>query len=70
MTENQHSRRDGESLIMLGGFITLLAIPVLIGTAFAERQHAMIVNVASGLVLGAIGVAFIVQGVRTLRRKR
>ena len=63
-----HNRRDAETLGMLGLFITVLSVAVLIGTFFAERQHAMVVNVIAGLVLLAIGAGFIGRALWIRRR--
>ena len=63
-----HLRRDGETLIALGAFMTLLSIPVLIGTAFAIREHAMIVNAVAGGVLLLTGAGFLLRGWWTLRK--
>lgn len=59
---NDHAIKDKEIFYLLGVFIVVLAVPVLIGTFFAGRGHAMVVNAAAGLVLLAIGVAFILRG--------
>jgi len=68
VTDNQdrHSKRDSESLLMLGGFLVLLSLPVLVGTAFAETSRAMIVNAVAGLTLLAIGAGFVLRS-RKLR---
>lgn len=63
-----HLRRDGETLLMLGGFMAILSIPVLIGTAFAVREHAMIVNAIAGGVLLLTGAGFLFRGWWTLRK--
>ena len=63
-----HLRRDGETLLALGGFMTVLSIPVLIGTAFAVREHAMIVNAVAGGVLLLAGLGFLFRGWWTLRK--
>ncbi len=59
---HHHTRRDAETLLALGLFMTVLSIAVLIGTFWAERQHAMIINAVAGLVLFAIGAGFILRG--------
>jgi len=65
-----HSRRDAETLGMLGTFISILSVAVLIGTFYAERQHAMVVNVIAGLVLLSIGAGFIARAIWISRRIR
>lgn len=62
--EKVHSQRDAESLMMLGGFMVILAIPVLIGTAFADSGRAMIVNAGAGTLLLLIGLAFFFRGTK------
>ena len=57
-----HPHRDAETLMMLGGFMVILAVPVLFGTIFAESSRAMVVNVAAGGLLLAIGVGFFLRG--------
>ncbi len=68
----QYGHRDAETQMVLGGFITFIAIPVLIGTFWAERPHAMVVNIIAGLVLLCIGVSLGLlgfRGYRSLKRK-
>ena len=62
-----HTKQDGESLIAVGAFIIFIAIPVLIGTFWADRTSALVVNLLSGLVLLVIGVAMTIGGWRFLR---
>jgi len=64
---SQHTRRDAETQMVLGIFITYISIPVLIGTFFAVRPHAMIVNVIAGVVLLGIGVGMAVWGRKRLK---
>ena len=59
----RHAKRDAETYIVLGAFVTLISIPVLIGTFFAERPHAQVVNAVAGLVLLGVGVGIGVWGV-------
>lgn len=56
------AKRDAETQTMLGIFVTVLSVPVLIGTAWAENYRQMAVNLAAGLVLLGIGVAVLVWG--------
>ncbi len=63
-----HPHRDAETLMMLGGFMAILAVPVLFGTFFDESSRAIIVNVAAGTLLLAIGVGFFLRG--RAKRKR
>jgi hypothetical protein len=62
--KGQFKKRDAESQIVLGSFVTLISIPALIGTFWAETKHAMIVNVVAGLVLLGIGVTLALIGVK------
>jgi len=65
-----HSRRDGETMIVLGAFMALLAMPVLVATIWAGTSFAMAVNAGSGLVLLGIGAGFIWRGRGILSRLR
>ncbi len=58
----EHNRRDAETQTVLGIFISIMAIPVLIGTFWAERSHAMVVNVVAGSILLGIGILLAVMG--------
>ena len=66
--DNIHAKRDAETMFMLGAFIAILAVPVLIGTAFAEKPFAMAVNAGCGLVLLGIGVLFAWRGYKATQR--
>ena len=58
-------KRDAETLLVLGLFVTVLSIPVLIGTLWAENTRQTIVNVAAGVVLLVIGLVILLWGWRT-----
>ena len=58
----RHTKRDAEILTVLGIFLVVLAVPVLIGTIWAEGAVPMLINVAAGLIVGGIGVAMILRG--------
>ena len=62
--DGEHSRRDAETQTVLGIFISIMAIPVLIGTVWAEKTHAMIVNVVAGLALLSVGLFLAYWGFR------
>ncbi len=63
-----HRQRDGATLRLLGGFFSILAVLVLIGTLWAlDRPHAMIVNLAAGMVLLAVGGGMFWSGSRARR---
>ena len=57
-----HTKRDAEILQMLGIFLIVLAVPVLIGTFWAEGSFERIINVAAGLIIGAIGTGMVLRG--------
>ena len=66
-THGKFARRDAETQMVLGGFITFIAVPVLIGTLWADTFRATIVNVVAGLVLLSIGVAIALYGLKKRR---
>ena len=73
MTDNpqdpaRFARRDAETLLMLGGFMAILALPVLVGTFFAGSAFAMGVNALSGLVLLGIGLGVMLRGYGRLKK--
>ena len=54
-----HGRRDAETQMVLGIFVSVMSIPVIIGTVWAEKSHAMIVNLVAGLTLLGVGISMI-----------
>lgn len=62
------ARRDAETLMMLGGFMAVLALPVLVATFWAGSAFAMGVNAISGLVLLGIGAAMLLRGYARFKR--
>lgn len=56
------AKRDAETQMALGIFISILAIPVLIGSIWAPAIHARIVNIIAGVILLGIGLAFLGYG--------
>jgi apolipoprotein N-acyltransferase len=66
--QQEHTRRDSETQMLLGGFIFVLGLPVLIGTWWAETTAARVVNVAAALALLAIGAGFFLYGRSLLKR--
>ena len=66
-THGKFARRDAETQMVLGGFITFIAVPVLIGTIWADTFRAQVVNVAAGLVLLSIGVGIALYGLKKRR---
>ncbi len=65
-----HFKRDAETQTVLGIFITILSIPVLVGTAWAENYRQTVVNLTAGLVLLAIGIGVFVWGRKTSKRSK
>jgi uncharacterized membrane-anchored protein len=63
----EHTRRDAETQMLLGGFVFLLGIPVLIGTLWAETTAQMVVNLIAALVLLGLGGGFFLFGRRWLK---
>ena len=59
---HHHTKRDAEVLLVLGIFLIVLAIPVLIGTFWAEGAVPMLINIAAGVIVGGLGVAMIIRG--------
>lgn len=65
----EQRQRDAMTFFLLGGFFTVMAILVLIGTLWAVgRTHAMIVNLAAGLLLLVIGLGMIAAGAYKRRK--
>lgn len=56
------TRRDAETLWVLGAFQIVLAIPVFIGTFYVDDRFGQIVNVLAGGVTLLIGVLFVWRG--------
>jgi len=53
---DQFHKRDAETQMVLGAFVTIISIPVLIGTFWANTYRAAVVNLVAGAVLMAIGL--------------
>ncbi len=69
----EYRSRDAASLLMIGGFVVLLAVLVLLGSFAAGGAQlaaaARIVNLAAGVVLLLIGIALVLVS-RRLRRPK
>ena len=68
--QGEHAQRDGETLLMLGGFMAVLSLPVMLATIWAGHGFAQVVNFAAGFVIFAIGTAMMYRGWRGLKRLR
>lgn len=64
----EHTRRDAETALLLGGFVFIMSIPVLIGTFFAQQTHAQIVNFIAGIVLLGVGAGIAAWGWLTIQK--
>jgi threonine/homoserine/homoserine lactone efflux protein len=56
------TRRDAETLWVLGAFQIVLAIPVFIGTFYVEERFPALVNFLAAAVTMLIGVLFVWRG--------
>ena len=56
--------RDRQVALILGTFFVVLALPVAVGTLFAELAIDRGINLAAGLILGAVGACFLTWGGR------
>ena len=64
-TEDNEARlaqRDAETQMALGIFITILSLPVIVGTLWANNMHSRVVNIVAGTVLLGVGVALLTYG--------
>jgi putative Mn2+ efflux pump MntP len=66
--DDQHNRRDAETQTVLGIFITFISTPVILGTFWAQRSHAMIVNLVAGFILLGIGLSMIYVGRKNAKK--
>ena len=62
------AKRDAETQIALGLFVALIAVPVIIGTLWADRTSAIVVNLVSGVTLLGFGLAMAAYGFRKRAR--
>jgi threonine/homoserine/homoserine lactone efflux protein len=66
--DEKHRKRDGETLIALGVFLTVLGVPVILGVLWEPAGLARWVSGISGALLVVAGVAFCYKGRSLLRR--
>ncbi len=64
----QYTKRDAETQMALGTFVSVIAIPVLIGTLWAKTGMQVGINIAAGGILLAIGVAMALWGWNAKRK--
>lgn len=64
---HEHTKRDAESLIALGTFLVLLALPVFAGIFFEEENFAQLVNFFAGTAILTIGGLMLWRGIWTRR---
>ncbi len=57
-----HTKRDAETLWVLGAFQIVLALPVFVGTIYVEERFPALVNLAAAGVTLLIGVLFVWRG--------
>lgn len=65
-----HTQRDAETFLILGGFVILLGLPVTLGTLWESNFHAQVVNAVAGLVLLGIGGAMFAWGLMLRARHK
>jgi hypothetical protein len=63
---SRHTQRDAETLMLLGGFLMVISIPVMIGTIWGGHAAAMIINFLSGAIICAIGGGLFWRGMEVL----
>ncbi|MBI1318418.1 MAG: DUF2157 domain-containing protein [Candidatus Hydrogenedens sp.] len=67
--KNDHSKRDAETLLVLGAFMVVLALPVMVATVWAGHGFSQAVNFCSGAVLFAVGGGMMYKGWRDFQRQ-
>jgi hypothetical protein len=63
------SERDAQVAAILGVFFVVLALPVLIGTGYAEIGIDRAINLVSGLLVLSVGLGFLGWARRLARRR-
>lgn len=69
--QTDHTRRDAETFLILGGFIVLLAIPVGLGHFWEwHSRHAQVVNLFATAALFIVGAGMVWRGLALLKRAK
>ncbi|HVS65498.1 MAG TPA: hypothetical protein VMT85_18570 [Thermoanaerobaculia bacterium] len=63
--ETDQRRRDAQVARVLGGFLCVIALPVLAGIFFATLAVDRWINAVAGLVLLGIGAGFVARSRRS-----
>ena len=66
--QHQHARRDAETQMALGLFLSVISVFVLIGTFWADTTRAIVVNLVFGLILLAIGAGMALWGLKSRKK--
>jgi len=64
----KHTQRDAETQTALGLFVIMISLPVLVGTFWAVRPHAMVVNAIAGFILLGVGIGMVTWGRKTAKK--
>ena len=65
-----HTRRDAETQVALGIFVSVISLPVLVGTFWATTGRAAVINAIAGFVLLGIGAGMVTWGLRKAKKTR
>lgn len=66
--KTDHTKRDAETFLILGGFVVMLGLPVMLGTFWEPNYHAKVVNALAGISLLLIGGAMFAWGIKLRAR--
>ncbi|GMU91530.1 MAG: hypothetical protein AMXMBFR4_05880 [Candidatus Hydrogenedentota bacterium] len=70
-SEQDHTKRDSETFMIIGGFIVALAVPVGLGHFWEwESAHAQTVNLIATVALAVIGGGMVWFGFKLRKRSR
>lgn len=65
---HHYTKREAETQVVLGVFLSVIALPVLLGTFWAHTGRAMVVNGIAGVVLLGIGIGLTIWGRVTAKK--